>query len=599
MGKPLHTDSTNFNLFELQTNLLQAFTLWQQFIVRATEATLEKPPSISQGEQVFTQAVAQWGMNLWRQPQKVQAANWTLATKQWDLWQRMAMRTLGYQHIALQDEQQKPDRRFKDSAWSSNTLTEAMAKSYLNTSAYWKTLTAIQDDLPEKQARQAEFFVNNLVDALAPNNYAATNPQVWEAIQHSNGANLVRGMENLLHDFRDGELRIRMTDMEAFTLGEDIATTPGQVVFRNDLMELIQYTPTTEQVRQRPLLIVPPWINKYYILDLREKNSYVKWAVEQGHTVFMISWVNPDSSQRHLGFEDYLKQGTLAAMDAIEQATGEWALNVAAYCLGGTLTGMTLAWLAAKGDERVQSATFFTTLLDFSEPGEIGVFLDEEQLEALEQRMDDNGGYLAGKNMGAAFNMLRSNDLVWSFFVNLYLLGNNPMPFDLLYWNSDSTRMPATMHAFYLRNMYLENRLVQAGGIQLDGVDLDLRQIKTPSYFVSAIDDHIAPWKTTYKGTQLFSGPVRFVLGQSGHIAGIVNPAAVNKYGHWANDDLPAEAEQWFASSQAVDKSWWHDWDEWVSDFAGEQVAPREPGSGELAVLTDAPGTYVLSKAHE
>jgi polyhydroxyalkanoate synthase len=400
-------------------------------------------------------------------------------------------------------------------------------------------------------------------------------------------------LENLLHDFQDGELKIRMTDTEAFELGKDIATTPGKVVFRNELIELIQYTPTTEKVRQRPLLIVPPWINKYYILDLREKNSYVRWAVEQGHTVFLISWRNPGADQGHLSFDDYLQLGTLAALDAVEAASGERELNVAGYCLGGTLTAATLAYLAGNNDDRIKSATFFTTLIDFSEPGEIGVFLDEQQVSALEKLMESNGGYLDGKNMGSAFNMLRSNDLIWSFFVNLYLLGNDPMPFDLLYWNSDSTRMPQAMHSYYLRNMYLANKLAQPCGINLSGTDIDLSKVTTPVYFVSAHDDHIAPWKTTYLGAQLFSGPVRFVLGESGHIAGIVNPASVNKYGHWTNDELSADADDWFKAAQKSDLSWWHDWDKWVSEFAGEETDPREPGQGKLGILCDAPGTYV------
>lgn len=597
MGKPLMSnEAMRFNPLLLQANLNKAFGLWQQFNLQMVKAQAGTKPATSPGDFAFSNAAALWGANLFRHPVEVQQANTALLQKQTRLWQGLTLRMWGFSGMSLSDEENR-DRRFKDPAWKENPLGEAFMQSYLNMAGYWKTLIGLNSGMPEHEAQKASFFLNNMVDALSPNNFAHTNPQVWQAVRDSNGENLVRGMENLLNDCKDGELRIRMTDMQAFELGRDIATTPGQVVFRNELIELIQYTPTTEKVRQRPLLIVPPWINKYYILDLREQNSYVKWAVDQGHTVFIMSWTNPGAEQRNLGFDDYLKSGTLAALDAIEQATGEREVNMAAYCLGGTLAGMTLAWLAANNDDRVKSATFFTTLLDFAEPGEIGVFLDDAQVTALEKRMDNNGGYLDGKNMGAAFNMLRSNDLIWSFFVNLYLLGKDPMPFDLLFWNSDSTRMPAAMHSFYLRNMYLHNRLREPGGITLLGTSIDLRKVKTPVYFVSAHDDHIAPWRSTYAGAKLFSGPVRFVLGQSGHIAGIVNPASVDKYGHWVNDTLDAEAGEWFKKAKLVNKSWWHDWDTWVSVFAGEPVDARNPGAGKLPALCAAPGTYVRIKA--
>ncbi len=597
MGKPLKvTEAEHFNPLIFQANMAKAFALWQQFNLRFAQSSAGSRLPTAPGDLVFQKAVASWALNLASHPQEVLQANLTLFTQQVQLWQRATARMFGFTNISISDEPVR-DRRFKDPAWKESPTSEVLMQSYLNIAGYWKTLAGLNKGMAPHEAGKAGFLLTNIIDSLSPNNYAQTNPQVWQAVRDSNGANLVKGMENLLDDYQDGELRIRMTDMQAFELGKDIATTPGKVVFRNELMELIQYTPSTAKVRQRPLLIVPPWINKYYILDLREKNSYVKWAVEQGHTVFMISWVNPGAEQRDLNFDDYLQKGTLAAMDAIEQITGEPEVNVAAYCLGGTLAGITLAWLADKGDERVKSATFFTTLLDFSEPGEIGVFLDDAQVTALEQRMDANGGYLDGKNMGAAFNMLRSNDLIWSFFVNLYLLGKDPMPFDLLYWNSDSTRMPAAMHSYYLRNMYLENRLVEPGGITVAGTAIDLSKVKTPAYFVSAYDDHIAPWRTTYKGAQLFSGPVRFVLGQSGHIAGIVNPASVDKYGHWVNDTLAADSDQWFAQATEVKKSWWHDWDSWVTEFAGEAADARAPGSASLPALCDAPGTYVQVKA--
>lgn len=593
MGKPEAIDgNVEFNPVILQTNLIKAMVLWQEFSNKMVAAQMGDTATPADNS-AFQNATMKWMMNLAKNPEAVMQANWSYLSQQTQLWQRLGMNLMGFADVSISDESVR-DRRFRDPAWKENPASEIFMQSYLNFSEYVSTLSDKTDGLTEGEANKAQFFINAMVEALAPNNYPTTNPQVWKAIQESNGENLVKGMENLLHDFQDGELRIRMTDTEAFELGKDIATTPGKVVFRNELIELIQYTPSTKKVNQTPLLIVPPWINKYYILDLREKNSYVKWAVDQGHTVFMISWRSPGSDQSHLSFDDYLQLGTLAAMDAVEKATGERELNVASYCLGGTLTASTLAYLNANNDTRVKSATFFTTLIDFSDPGEVGVFIDEEQVVALEKLMDQNGGYLDGKNMGAAFNMLRANDLIWSFFINLYLLGKEPMPFDLLYWNSDSTRMPKAMHSFYLRNMYLNNKLSQPCGLKLLDTDIDISKVTTPVYFISAHDDHIAPWRTTYLGAQLFSGPTRFVLGESGHIAGVVNPSSVNKYGHWVNEDLSSDAQTWLDNAEKSDVSWWNDWDKWVSEFTGKKVAPRKHEKSGLEVLCDAPGTYVV-----
>ena len=352
----------------------------------------------------------------------------------------------------------------------------------------------------------------------------------------------------------------------AFEVGRNIATTPGKVVLQTELMQLIQYTPSTEQVHRRPLMIVPPWINKFYILDLQPKNSFIKFCVDQGFTVFVLSWVNPDEKLRHKSFEHYMFEGPLAALDAIEQATGEREVNAIGYCLGGTLLASTLAWMKEQGDDRIKSATFFTTLVDFAEPGELGVFMDEEQLAALEKTMAKRG-YLDGAEMAASFNLLRASDLIWSFVINNYLLGKDPFPFDLLYWNSDNTRMPAAMHSFYLRKCYHENALVRPGGISLGGVPIDLTRIDLPVYWLSTKEDHIAPWKSTYAATQLYQGPKRFVVAGSGHIAGVVNPPASGKYGYWLNDDLPADPETWFAGAQHHEGSWWADWAQWNASY--------------------------------
>jgi polyhydroxyalkanoate synthase len=399
----------------------------------------------------------------------------------------------------------------------------------------------------------------------------------------------------MLADLESGggnKLRIRMTDLDKFRLGENVATTPGKVVFQNDLMQLLQYTPTGAKVYRRPLLIIPPWINKFYILDLRAKNSFIKWAVDQGHTVFVISWVNPDATLAEKSFDDYLREGPLAALDAIEQATGEREIKAIGYCLGGTLLATTLAWLAAAGEERIKAATFFTTMVDFAEPGELGVFIDDEQIGMIEREMDEKG-YFEGSTMAEAFNLMRANDLVWSFVVNNYLMGREPFPFDLLYWNSDSTRMPRAMHKFYLRNMYQNNLLREPGGLTLAGRPLDLRAIATPCYVFAAKDDHIAPWTSAYAATQLYAGPVRFVLGASGHIAGVINPPAANKYGYWTGTDLPPDPAAWFAGATRHEGSWWSDWKKWVAKYNGKKVPARQPGDGALEVLEEAPGSYV------
>jgi polyhydroxyalkanoate synthase len=388
-----------------------------------------------------------------------------------------------------------------------------------------------------------------------------------------------------------------MTDMAAFRIGENIAVTPGKVVYQNDLIQLLQYEPTTETVKRRPLLIMPPWINKFYVLDLRPDNSFIRWAVGQGHTVFVISWVNPDRRLAAKSFVDYMREGPLAALDAIAEATGEREVNVIGYCLGGTLLACTLAYMAAKRDNRVKSATFFVTMIDFAEAGELSVFIDEEQLSALEGRMNARG-YLEGRDMATTFNMLRANDLIWSFVVNNYLLGKSPFPFDLLYWNADSTRMPAAMHSFYLRNMYQENLLARPGGITLDGAPIDLGKIKTPAFVLSTREDHIAPWRSTYAATRLYKGPVKFVLSASGHIAGVVNPPG-GKYGYWDGDKNPPTADEWLAAATQHPGSWWPLWQRWVSRHGGGEAPARRPGDGKLAPIEDAPGSYVKVRAED
>jgi polyhydroxyalkanoate synthase len=512
------------------------------------------------------------------------------------LWQDSMSRFMG-KSGAEEGDNKPTDRRFKHEAWESNPFFDFIKQSYLmGADAILKTVSNIEG-LDEKAAHKLEFYTRQFVDAMSPSNFALTNPEVLEHALQTQGQNLVKGFQNFCKDFdpSTGQLQISMADKEAFKLGVNIATTPGQVIYQNDLMQLIQYTPSTETVYKTPLLIVPPWINKYYVLDLQPKNSMIKWLVAQGYTVFVISWINPDENHSEIDFEDYIFDGLITAMDAIEEATGEHEINAVGYCIGGTLLAAALSYLKSKKDERIKSATFFVTMIDFADPGDLGVYIDEQQVKALENKMNEQG-YHEGKDMAMSFNMLRSNDLIWSFYVNNYLLGKEPLPFDLLYWNSDSTRMPAKMHSTYLRKMYLENSFKDKGGISVGDVPIDVSSIDTPAYFISTEDDHIAPWISTYAGARLFSGPVRFVLGKSGHIAGIVNHPDSGKYGYYTGGDVDVPAEQWYENVESFEGSWWPDWHKWLKAASGNKVPARQPGGDKLKAIEEAPGSYVKMK---
>ena len=488
---------------------------------------------------------------------------------------------------------EKVDSRFRSKLWDT-WLFDYVRNAYLLTAEHLQKTVNDIDSLDERTARKVKFFTKQYVDAMSPTNFAALNPDVLKATVDSNGGNLLSGLNNLLDDLKKGkgELAIKMVDPNAFELGKDVATTDGKVVYQNELMQLIQYQPTTKSVLETPLLIIPPWINKYYILDLTPRNSFIKWAIDQGHTVFVISWVNPDARHAHKTFDDYLVEGPLAALDVIDKRCKTNTTNLVGYCLGGTLTAVLLGWLKSnKQEKRVNSTTFFTSMIDFNEPGELGVFVDPEGVDALEKRMASKG-YLEASEMASTFNMLRSNDLIWSFVVNNYLLGKDPVPFDLLFWNSDATRMPAKMHSYYLRNMYIHNKLREPKGLTIAGRSIDLSTVTTPCYFISAKDDHIAPWKSTFAGAKLFGGKVRFVLGGSGHIAGIVNPPVANKYCFWANDELTHEAESWLQNADRFDGSWWSDWSVWISSQGSRTVNARKIRNNRTNPFEDAPGSY-------
>jgi polyhydroxyalkanoate synthase len=453
------------------------------------------------------------------------------------------------------------------------------------------------EGLDEHTKHKARFYVKQISGALSPSNFLATNPELIRETVKENGANLVRGMTMLAEDIEagGGELKLRQSDPSRFKVGVNMANTPGKVVFRNDLMELIQYAPVTETVLKRPLLIVPPWINKYYVLDLNPDKSFIRWAVSQGLTVFCISWVNPDERHADKGFEHYMREGIFAALDAIEEATGEKKVTTIGYCVGGTLLAVTLAYMAAKRDTRIESATFFTTQVDFTHAGDLKVFVDEPQIQAVETMMKARG-YLDGSRMANAFNMLRPNDLIWPYVVNVYLKGHAPFPFDLLYWNSDSTRMPAANHAFYLRNCYLENNLVK-GKMEVAGVRLDLKKVKIPIFNLAAREDHIAPARSVFDGSKAFGGPVDYVLAGSGHIAGVVNPVSKPKYQFWTGGPVTGDLNDWIAKADEHPGTWWPHWFAWVEAQSPKRVRAREPGGGNLEPLCDAPGTYVTAKA--
>ena len=528
-------------------------------------------------------------------PGPLMAENMQLASDQFKLLNYGLKKIIGLEPEAVVAPG-KGDKRFRDLAWSEQITFDLLKQSYLLASRYTMNLAG-SAELDPKQQHKLNFYTRQMVDALSPANFAVSNPEVLKATLESNGVNLVKGMRNMVRDLIDGkgQLKISMVDKSKFVVGENIATSPGKVVFENELMQLIQYAPTTDKVYKRPLVIYPPWINKFYILDLSEKNSFIRWAVGKGYTVFVVSWVNPDKTLTHKTFEDYMNDGIFGALDAIEAATGEKEVNAIGYCLGGTLLASALSQMAVSGDDRIKSATFFTAQVDFSEAGDLMVFIDEDQLDSLEHKMEKKG-YLDGGDMATSFNMLRSNDLIWSFVVNNYLLGRSPAAFDLLYWNNDSTRMPIEMHRFYLREMYLKNKLVEPGGVTLNGIPVDLSNINIPVFLQSAKDDHIAPYPSVYKATQLYSGPVTFMLAGSGHIAGVVNPPEAHKYFHYTNKNVPDKVENWIESAEFHEGSWWPYWHQWLYRKSGSKVAARIPGEGKLKAIEDAPGRYVKMK---
>ncbi|HEY1749790.1 MAG TPA: class I poly(R)-hydroxyalkanoic acid synthase [Caulobacteraceae bacterium] len=584
-------------LEQLSLNLARAAMTAQGAIAEAALRQADRPAALTPDPFHVAPAFGEVMARLTAQPDRLMRAQADLFSRYMDLWKSAAQRAHG-EPAAEVAQPVRGDKRFADPDWTANPVFDVIRQSYLITSGWLNELVAGVEGVEPLTKRRVEFFTRMLTDAISPSNFLLSNPAALREAMQTNGASLLKGMENFAADLArgGGQLSISQTDFTQFKVGENVATAPGKVIFQNELIQILQFDPTTDEVCEIPLLIFPPWINKFYILDLRPENSMIRWLTSQGITVFVTSWVNPDARLAEKTFEDYLKDGIYAAVDAVTRQAGVKTVNTVGYCIGGTLLSCALAHMAAKGDTRVASATFFAAQQDFSEAGDLLLFTNEDWLKDLEQKMDAGGGVLSGQTMADTFNALRSNDLIWSFFVNNYLMGKEPRPFDLLFWNADQTRMPKTLHLFYLRQFYGRNALAR-GELVLDGVKLDLGAVKTPIYVQSSKEDHIAPYRSVYKGARLFGGPVNFMMAGSGHIAGVINHPDAKKYQHWTNPALPPTVEEWMAGAVEHPGSWWPEWAAWLKARSGGQVPARDPGKGPLKPLEDAPGSYVKVKS--
>ena len=510
-----------------------------------------------------------------------------------DLWAGATKKMMG-EDAPPAIEPEKGDKRWRSAEWTEHPMFDAMHQSYLLNQRFLLNLVNNAKGIDEETRRKVNFVTRQMIDAMSPTNFALTNPDVLKATFESKGENLSRGLMNLVNDLErgNGRLALTQTDMEGFEVGKDLAATPGDVIYRNTVMELIQYAPATDTVRQRPILIAPPWINKFYIMDMRPQGSLIRWLTQQGFTVFLISWVNPDASMKDKTFEDYIREGLFKALECVETATGERQVDAIGYCIGGTMLGSALALMAAEKDDRIASATFFAAQLDFELAGELLVFIDDEWFKEIGRLMDAQGGVLDGRTMADTFNMLRANDLVWSFVINNYLLGKTPQAFDLLYWNADQTRMPKTLHLYYLEKFYKKNALSK-GELELGGHTLNLKNVKIPVFMQASKEDHIAPADSVYRSARQFGGKTQYMMAGSGHIAGVVNHPDANKYQHWINEDLPEAREDWLKGAKENPGSWWPHWKAWLLSMNDTQVPARKPGGDKLKPLCPAPGEYV------
>ncbi|MCB1386821.1 MAG: class I poly(R)-hydroxyalkanoic acid synthase [Nitratireductor sp.] len=561
-------------------------------LVKAIANKREKDPALSgPGYNLYAKAAAAYYAEMMSRPEKI-------IEQQVQFWRKSLENFSNAQKI-LSEEGEAPkkgaDRRFKNPLWDSNPYFNFVREQYLLSSDTIQHAVDGLDDIDDKDKQRVQFFARQMVDLFSPSNFFGTNPDALEKALETNGQSLVDGLANLVRDLEanEGELQVTLADPKAFEVGGNIATSPGEVVFRNRMFELIQYAPLTEEVYKTPLVIFPPWINKFYILDLKEKNSFIRFAVSQGYTVFVVSWVNPDEAYRDVGIDTYAKEGALAAIDAVEKITGAKKMNAIGYCIGGTLLTITLAMMAQAKDDRIKTATFFTTLTDFAEAGELGVFIDRDFLTAIEKEVDGRG-YLDSFFMSRTFSFLRANDLVYAPAVRSYMMGEAAPAFDLLFWNGDSTNLPARMAKEYLRHLYQGNELVE-GRFEIDGKKLDMGDIKLPVFAVATESDHIAPWKSSFAGMRRMSGDKTLVLSESGHIAGIVNPPAAQKYGYWLNPADCVDPDAWQKAAEHHAGSWWPHWSAWLAEQSGKKVPARLPGGEEFPALAPAPGTYVVA----
>ena len=581
----------------LSANLARAAVTAQGAIAEAALRQADRPAALTPDPFHVAPALNEVMTRLAAQPDRLMRAQADLFSQYMELWQSAARRASG-EAVAPVVSPAAGDKRFNDPDWASNPMFDLMKQSYLLSSNWLNGLVAEVQGVDPAAKRRVEFFTKMLTDAFSPSNFLISNPAALREVMQTNGESLVRGMENFAADLErgGGQLAISQTDLAKFKVGENVATAPGKVVYQNDILQLLQFDPTTETVCEIPLLIFPPWINKFYILDLRPENSMIRWLTGQGFTVFVASWVNPDQQLAAKTFEDYMLEGIYDATQQVMTQCGVEKVNTVGYCIGGTLLSVALAHMAAKGDQRINSATFFAAQQDFAEAGDLLLFTDEKWLQSIEQQMDQAGGFLPSQSMADTFNALRGNDLIWSFFVSNYLMGKEPRPFDLLFWNADQTRMPKSLHLFYLRNFYKDNALT-TGQLSLGGEHLDLSKVKTPIYVQSSKDDHIAPYRSVYRGAKAFGGPVTFTMAGSGHIAGVINHPDARKYQHWTNQALPADVGEWISGAQENPGSWWPHWAEWLRAKSGKQVPARDPAEGKLKPLENAPGSFVLVKS--
>ena len=596
-GRESFDAATMRNLEALSLNIAKA-TMTAQSALAKTVFNPDATGAVQADPFQVAPAMTEIMSSLAANPNKLLEAQSDLMMGYLQLWGDVSRRTLGAESGIDAPAASRPDKRFADPRWEQNLVFDVMKQSYLLSSNWINKLISSAEGIDPMVKRRAEFFTRLMTDAMSPSNFLMTNPAALQTLMETQGESLVKGMERFAEDMArgDGKLMISQADYSRFKVGENVATTPGKVVWRGPLFELMQYEATTEQVYETPLLIFPPWINKYYILDLQTKNSLIKWLTDQGFTVFITSWVNPDSSMKDVTFEDYMYGGIYEAVRRVKEQTGAEHVNTVGYCIGGTLLGCTLAHMAEKGDTSVSSATFFTAQHDFSLAGDLLLFTSESWLKELERQMDAAGGVLPGSAMADTFNSLRANDLIWSFFVNNYLMGKDLTPFDLLCWNADQTRMPKALHMFYLRNFYGLNALSK-GLLELGGVKIDLSKVKIPVFEQAGREDHIAPPASVYRGSKMFGGPVTYVLAGSGHIAGVVNPPAAQKYMHWLNDGHPERFEDWFAGAVEHPGSWWSYWAQWLSDKSGQKIPARDTAKGAFKPIMDAPGSYVMVKS--